>query len=476
MLEAETAGFGASGRNGGWCSALFPASLGDRSRALPGSSPRRARWRSTGRCAPPSTRCSRWPTPRASTPRPTRAARSSLARSALPAAPRPRRGRRTPAPGVVARTTSRCSTRPRPAPGSTATGDARRHLHPRLRRDAPGAAGARAGPGRRAPRRADPRADPGRARSSRAGPSPTTARSAPTWWCGRPRATPASLRDDAARRGAGLLAGRRHRAAARRRSGSRSGCATGRRSPTTAPDHLRPAHRRRPAGLRRSRGAVPLRLGDQPGLRPRAAGVRDAARTRCSSCCPVAGRARRFTHAWGGALGVPRDWVASVGLDRATGLGWAGGYVGDGVGTTNLAGRTLRDLVLGRDTELTRLPWVGHRSRRWEPEPLRWLGRQRRAAGDDVRRRRGAPHRAAQPRGPADGPAGGRALTRPAPLPIRAFRYFVVSTSRIVVGSIRLPTAPEGKRPHGHDLRDACACPGHVPRHRRRPRRRVHAS
>lgn len=82
----------------------------------------------------------------------------------------------------------------------------------------------------------------------------------------------------------------------------------------------------------------------------------------------------RFTHAWGGALGVPRDWVASVGLDRSTGLGWAGGYVGDGVATTNLAGRTLRDLVLGRDTELTTLPWVGHRSRRWEPEPLRWLG------------------------------------------------------------------------------------------------------
>jgi len=82
----------------------------------------------------------------------------------------------------------------------------------------------------------------------------------------------------------------------------------------------------------------------------------------------------RVTHAWGGALGIPRDWCASVGLDRSTGLGWAGGYVGDGVSTTNLAGRTLRDLVLGRDTELTRLPWVGHHSRRWEPEPLRWLG------------------------------------------------------------------------------------------------------
>jgi glycine/D-amino acid oxidase-like deaminating enzyme len=81
-----------------------------------------------------------------------------------------------------------------------------------------------------------------------------------------------------------------------------------------------------------------------------------------------------FTHAWGGPLGIPRDWCASVGLDRGTGLAWAGGYVGDGVSTTNLSGRTLRDLVLGRDTELTRLPWVNRRSRRWEPEPLRWLG------------------------------------------------------------------------------------------------------
>ncbi|MDF1602788.1 FAD-binding oxidoreductase [Nocardioides sp. YIM 152315] len=82
----------------------------------------------------------------------------------------------------------------------------------------------------------------------------------------------------------------------------------------------------------------------------------------------------RVSHAWGGALGIPRDWCASVGLNRSTGIGWAGGYVGDGVSTTNLAGRTLRDLVLGRDTELTRLPWVGHLSPLWEPEPLRWLG------------------------------------------------------------------------------------------------------
>jgi glycine/D-amino acid oxidase-like deaminating enzyme len=82
----------------------------------------------------------------------------------------------------------------------------------------------------------------------------------------------------------------------------------------------------------------------------------------------------RITHQWGGSLGVPRDWYSSVGLDRATGLAWGGGYVGDGVAVSNLAGRTLSDLILERDTHLTHLPWVDHRSKKWEPEPLRWLG------------------------------------------------------------------------------------------------------
>jgi glycine/D-amino acid oxidase-like deaminating enzyme len=82
----------------------------------------------------------------------------------------------------------------------------------------------------------------------------------------------------------------------------------------------------------------------------------------------------QFTHAWGGPLGIARDWWASVGVDPETGLGWAGGYVGDGVATSNLAGRTLADLILDRQSELVDLPWVSHRSRSWEPEPLRWLG------------------------------------------------------------------------------------------------------
>ncbi len=81
-----------------------------------------------------------------------------------------------------------------------------------------------------------------------------------------------------------------------------------------------------------------------------------------------------ITHTWGGPIGIARDWCASVGLDESTGIGWAGGYVGDGLSTTNLAGRTLAHLITGTDSELTRLPWVGHRSPRWAPEPFRWLG------------------------------------------------------------------------------------------------------
>jgi glycine/D-amino acid oxidase-like deaminating enzyme len=82
----------------------------------------------------------------------------------------------------------------------------------------------------------------------------------------------------------------------------------------------------------------------------------------------------RIQHAWCGVLGVPRDWCASVNYDAASGLGWAGGYTGHGVAAANLAGRTLADLVLGVSSPLTSLPWVGHRSRPWEPEPARWAG------------------------------------------------------------------------------------------------------
>ncbi|MCO6187672.1 FAD-binding oxidoreductase [Rhizobium sp. L1K21] len=82
----------------------------------------------------------------------------------------------------------------------------------------------------------------------------------------------------------------------------------------------------------------------------------------------------KIDHAWCGVLGVPRDWCTTAGFDEKTGMGWAGGYVGLGVSSSNLAGRTLADLILKRDSELVSLPWVNRKVRNWEPEPLRWLG------------------------------------------------------------------------------------------------------
>lgn len=119
---------------------------------------------------------------------------------------------------------------------------------------------------------------------------------------------------------------------------------------------------------------VPYRFGSALDLDGRTPGVTVAALTEVLHRTFPATAGTPIDHAWSGVLGVPRDWSATVGLDRTTGLAWAGGYVGTGVASTNLAGRTLTDLLLDRDTDLTTLPWVDHRVRRWEPEPLRWLG------------------------------------------------------------------------------------------------------
>jgi glycine/D-amino acid oxidase-like deaminating enzyme len=119
---------------------------------------------------------------------------------------------------------------------------------------------------------------------------------------------------------------------------------------------------------------VPYRLGsktDREGPLP-AATAREL-RERLVELFPVLADAE-IAGGWHGVLGVPRDWSPAVGIDRASGLAWAGGYVGEGVAAANLAGRTLRDLILERETELTGLPWVGPLARPWEPEPLRFAG------------------------------------------------------------------------------------------------------
>lgn len=107
-----------------------------------------------------------------------------------------------------------------------------------------------------------------------------------------------------------------------------------------------------------------------------------------------------ITHRWGGVLGVPRDWFPSLRYDRTSGFATAGGYVGEGVAASNLAGRTLAELITDTESERTTFPWVGHRSKKWEPEPLRWAGinaaLQVMASADRTEARTGRPSKRAE--------------------------------------------------------------------------------
>ena len=113
------------------------------------------------------------------------------------------------------------------------------------------------------------------------------------------------------------------------------------------------------AGSRSGAAGAPIGTAPNRQRRQHAGGTIDALRSMLVSMFPAAADVP-VAHAWSGVLGVPRDWCATVVLGQE-GLGYAGGYTGHGVATSNLAGRTLRDLVLRRDTDLTTLPWVDWR-------------------------------------------------------------------------------------------------------------------
>jgi glycine/D-amino acid oxidase-like deaminating enzyme len=82
----------------------------------------------------------------------------------------------------------------------------------------------------------------------------------------------------------------------------------------------------------------------------------------------------RFTHAWGGYVGMPRDLMPTVHFDPGTKLAMLMGYTGRGVSTSNLAARLLAGLIAGRRSGLEGLPIHRRATVRWEPEPLRWAG------------------------------------------------------------------------------------------------------
>jgi glycine/D-amino acid oxidase-like deaminating enzyme len=96
----------------------------------------------------------------------------------------------------------------------------------------------------------------------------------------------------------------------------------------------------------------------------------------------------RFTHAWGGPFGMPRDRMPAMSYDPTIGLAWACGYTGQGVTTANVSGQALSALITGQDSDVLRLPSINHRQPNWEPEPARWMGIRFIQSGyDEIERR-----------------------------------------------------------------------------------------
>jgi glycine/D-amino acid oxidase-like deaminating enzyme len=81
----------------------------------------------------------------------------------------------------------------------------------------------------------------------------------------------------------------------------------------------------------------------------------------------------RFTHAWGGPVAIPMDWMPAARFDPTTRLGAIGGYTGQGVSTSNMGGKLLAGLIMGKSSGLESLPMAQRKSPAWVIEPLRWL-------------------------------------------------------------------------------------------------------
>ena len=367
IVEANVAGFGASGRNGGWCSALFPASLDRIARSelaagRPGDAARDARHRRRGR-------------PGRRAPRDWTSTGPRAAPWAWPGRPSswtgPARRSRTGAPGASAPATTGCwrPTRPSERAGATSVLGATytphcAAIHPaKLARGLAGlveAAGVRIYEGTPATS-----IEPGVVRTPLGDVrAPHVVRATEGFTAQLPghRRTvlpvyslmlateplPEEVWDRIGLAARETFNDGRHLIIYGQRTADGRLAFGGRGAPYHFGSRIDPAHDRAP-------------------------GVHEGLWQTLTEMFPAVAPFR-VTHRWGGPLGISRDWYASCGLDRRTGLAWAGGYVGDGVGTSNLAGRTLADLITGTASELTSLPWVNHRSRRWEPEPLRWLG------------------------------------------------------------------------------------------------------
>ena len=80
-----------------------------------------------------------------------------------------------------------------------------------------------------------------------------------------------------------------------------------------------------------------------------------------------------FSHTYGGCVAVTREMVPHVG-GTDDGVFHAHGYCGNGISVTHTAAKSLRDLILGRDTAYTNLLFVHGKEKGFPPEPFSYLG------------------------------------------------------------------------------------------------------
>ncbi|MGH3037157.1 MAG: NAD(P)/FAD-dependent oxidoreductase [Gaiellaceae bacterium] len=101
----------------------------------------------------------------------------------------------------------------------------------------------------------------------------------------------------------------------------------------------------------------------------------------------------RFTHRWGGAIDTCSRFSVFFGTAHGGRVAYAVGYTGLGVAASRFGARVALDLLAARETEATRLRYVRSRPVPFPPEPLRsgviQLTRKRLAAADRNRGRRG---------------------------------------------------------------------------------------
>jgi glycine/D-amino acid oxidase-like deaminating enzyme len=101
----------------------------------------------------------------------------------------------------------------------------------------------------------------------------------------------------------------------------------------------------------------------------------------------------RFTHRWGGAIDTCSRFSVFFGTAHGGRVAYATGYTGLGVVATRFGARVALDLLDARDTEATRLRYVRSKPVPFPPEPLRTaviqLTRNRLAAADRDAGRRG---------------------------------------------------------------------------------------